>query len=182
MDDDKLLKLLKKRKPKALEMTIQRYTPFVSTIVYNIIGRSMTMMDVEEVTADVFFALWEHSSVIAPGKLKSYLGAIARNKAKTKLRDCHAVLSLDEDCIDVPDESFEWGVLKTEDAKVLFQAVEDMGMPYREIFLRYYYYYQTTGQIAEDMKLNKSTVQTYLHRGRQKLKENLLEGGFVYEG
>lgn len=182
MDDDKLLRYLKNGKTKGLEVMIQRYTPFVSTIVYNIIGEKMTMMDVEEVTADVFLSVWEHADVIVPEKLKAYLAAVARNKAKSKLRECRMSVSLDEDCIEIPDDSFALGILKAEDAAEISKAIDKLGMPHREIFLRYYYYYQTTGQIAEDMNLNKSTVQTYLCRGREKLKQILLEGGFIYEG
>ena len=43
----------------------------------------------------------------------------------------------------------------------------------REIFLRYYYYLQTTDQIAETMGIPPSTVRSRLSRGRKTLKETL---------
>ena len=44
----------------------------------------------------------------------------------------------------------------------------------REVFLRFYYYYQKTADIAADMGLNESTVRTKLNRGRAKLRDFLL--------
>ena len=42
--------------------------------------------DAEEVAADVFAALWKHAENIKPSSLKSWLGTVARNTAKNKLR------------------------------------------------------------------------------------------------
>lgn len=58
-------------------------------------------------------------------------------------------------------------------------AMEDTD---REIFLRYYYYYQKISQIAAAMDMKESTVKSRLSRGREKLKASLLaeeahEGG-----
>lgn len=181
INEEKLLRSLQRKKPKALEAVIVQYTPLVSTIVSNIIGPYMTAMDIEDVTSDVFFALWNHAGDIAPGKLKAYLSSIARNKAKNKLREYRPLLSVEEDCLDLPDDGFEKGILRRETSAMLRSAVQSLGHPDSEIFVRYYYYYQTTSQIAAAMQLNPSTVQTRLHRGRKKLKQILLEGGYSYE-
>ena len=51
----------------------------------------------------------------------------------------------------------------------------------REIFLRRYYYNQTTGQIAEALHMNPSTVRSRLLRGRQVLRTELQKGDVQIE-
>ena len=58
MTEAKALRELQKGSQQALEWMIDTYNPYVSTIVYNIIGGRMTQADVEETVSDVFFALW----------------------------------------------------------------------------------------------------------------------------
>ena len=48
-----------------------------------------------------------------------------------------------------------------------------MGQPDRDIFLRFYYYYQSIEDIALEMDINLSTVKSKLRRGRGKLKQTL---------
>jgi RNA polymerase sigma-70 factor (ECF subfamily) len=59
------------------------------------------------------------------------------------------------------------------------QAVLELPQPDREIFLRYYYYLQTSSQIAEAMGMEDSTVRGRLMRGRNHLKQMLLKEGIV---
>lgn len=53
------------------------------------------------------------------------------------------------------------------------KAVLNMPKIEREIFLRFYFYYQTVDQISENLQINPSTVKTKLRRGREKLKQIL---------
>ena len=47
----------------------------------------------------------------------------------------------------------------------------------KEIFIRYYYLYQTTGEIGDAMGIRQNTVKSKLKRGRKKLKGFLMERG-----
>ncbi len=78
------LQRLAKKEETALIWVIERYSGYVSTVVYNVIGANMTLSDVEEVTSDVFCTLWANGDRVAPGKLKAHLSGIARNKALEK--------------------------------------------------------------------------------------------------
>lgn len=77
MEEKRVLLALKRKDERALEQIIDYYTPYVSTIVYNIIGSCMSISDVEEVSSDVFFALWKNADKVENHKLKAYLSAIA---------------------------------------------------------------------------------------------------------
>ena len=57
----------------------------------------------------------------------------------------------------------------------MLQAVESMGEPDREIFLRFYYLFQTMEEIALQMRMPLGTVKTKLYRGRKRLKAMLEE-------
>jgi DNA-directed RNA polymerase specialized sigma24 family protein len=46
----------------------------------------MTDADIEEAVSDVFLILWHNSKKVMQGKLKAYLGGLARNKVKEKMR------------------------------------------------------------------------------------------------
>jgi len=98
MDERKLLINLKRKKRGALDKAITIYTGYVATIVYNMIGSMMSKEDMEEVISDVFISLWNHSDKLDETRhsIKGYLGAIARNNSKNKLRGLHSDLSIDE--------------------------------------------------------------------------------------
>lgn len=70
-------------------------------------------------------------------------------------------------------DSPENRVLRREQARLVREAVLGMSQPDREIFLRYYYYLQTSAQIAREMGMEDSTVRVRLMRGRNTLKKTL---------
>ena len=83
----------------ALAWFIDRYAPYVSTIIYNILGSFVDSSDLEEVASDVFLTLWNNAKSVNPGKVKAYLGGIARNKAKEYTRKIGTELSLEDDIL-----------------------------------------------------------------------------------
>ena len=181
MDEREALRRLKQKDEAALEWFIDRYAAYVSTIVYNVGGASMPGTDIEETASDVFFTLWVNARRVLPGKVKAYLGGVARNKAKEYARSRGMGEPLEDDLIVISDEDVERGFEEREQAGYIRRAVLAMQYPEREIFFRYYYYCQPVADIAADMGLNPSTVKTKLHRGRKKLKDILIQGGYTVE-
>ena len=171
MREERILQKLRQGDPAALEALMDRYIPYVSTIVWNILRSAMSKEDAEEVVSDVFLAAWNQAGDIQPGFTKAWLGAVARNKAKTKLRSIGKELPLEEDILEIPDEQTPvTATERKEEQRLVRQAVDRLGEPDHEIFLRHYYYAQTVSVISREMHLNPSTVKTKLSRGRQRLK------------
>lgn len=168
------LRDLKRGSQEALAWFIQKYGAYVSTVVTNIIQASMSPADVEEVTADVFFALWEQAGQLKLSSVKSYLAGIARNKAKNKLRELGCTVPLNDDLILIDEISPEDMYARKEAAAIVRKTVEKMKEPEREILLRFYYFYQSVEEISAQMGLNPSTVKTKLHRSRLILKTALI--------
>lgn len=181
MEEREALKRLKHREEDALAWFIDRYTAYVSTIVSNILGPAAASADLEAIASDVFFAFWTHAKEIRPGKAKAYLGSIARNKAKESTRKTGRELPLEDDMLVISSGASERELEKREQAAYIRKAVLALREPEREIFLRYYYFYQPVSTIAEEMGLEPANVKTKLFRGRKKLKEVLEKGGYFVE-
>ena len=171
MTEATALRELKKGSEAALIWFIDAYTPYVTAIIHNIIGEHMDMADVEEVAADVFFALWENARKVY--SVKGYLGTMARNKAKNKLRDLDYDLPLEEQILVVGGDDPEEKVEEKERNRAIHWAVLQMPHPEREIFLRHYFYCQKVDTISSEMGISLSTVKTKLRRGRARLGREL---------
>ena len=181
MNDASALRAMKRGDETALEWVIDSYSSYVTTIIRNILDSSMTNADVEEAASDVFLTLWYNSEKVMPGKLKAYLGGIARYKAKEKMRKTNQEIQLDDDIILISDENPERDFAEKEQAQFIRLALLRMPYPEREIFIRHYYYYQTVETVSKEMGINLSTIKTKLRRGRDKLKKVLVEGGYGIE-
>lgn len=172
MTERKALKELRKGSEEALSWFISQYTPYVTTVIYNIIGTYMDTADIEEVAADVFFTLWENAGSVT--SVKGYLGTVARNKAKNKLREQKQDLPLMDEILVVDGLDLEMLAEEKELSAAVKRAVMALPQPDREIFLRFYYYYQTLDDISAEMEINLSSVKSKLRRGRARLKKTLL--------
>ncbi|MCD8115514.1 MAG: sigma-70 family RNA polymerase sigma factor [Oscillospiraceae bacterium] len=126
-------------------------------------------------------AFWQSGKRVQPGKAKAYLAAIARNKAKMFLRKSNIELPLEGDVLSIADGDMERGLEEQEQREIVYRAVLSLGQPDREIFLRYYYYCQPVGDIADRLQMKPATVKTRLHRGRARLREILTQGGYTVE-
>lgn len=175
MRDEMILRKIRKGDPDGLEALMDRYMNYISVIVWNILRHACSAEDAEEVVSDVFVTAWQKAGDVLPGALKAWMGAVARNKAKTRLRSAGGDLPLEEDVLEIPAEDTPEGVLeRSEEQKLVRRAVDSLPEPDREIFLRHYYFAQTVTEISQDMKINESTIKTKLRRGRQRLKTMLV--------
>ena len=108
----------------ALGAVIDRYTGYVGTIVWNIIGSAMSTADAEEVVSEVFYTLWQNADKVRPGSLRGYLASIARSRAKNKLREARIDLYLEDDLLEEPDPSPEKLLGDAERAEYLRAALK----------------------------------------------------------
>lgn len=182
MREEIILHKLQSGDPAGLEALMERYIPYVSAVVWNILRETMPVQDGEEVVSDVFLAAWRQGSELRPGSVKAWLGSVARHKAKNRLRQTGRELPLEEAALEIPGPDDPPGEYeRAVERQLVRQAVDALPDPDREVFLRHYYYAQTVQEIANRMDLNLSTVKTKLRRGRMKLKEILTREGYLHE-
>ena len=174
MWEEAIINKIRAGNPAGLEGLMDRYLPYVSAVVWNILRNAMSVEDGEEIVSDVFLAAWNRPEALRPGSVKAWLGAVARNKAKNRLRRREQTLPLEEDILDLPGPDDPAGALEQKEEQALVRrALLTLPQPDQEIFLRHYYYAQGVKEIAAALDMNESTVKTRLRRGRFKLKELL---------
>ncbi len=170
MRDKEIITRLWAGDPEGLKDLMQQYGGYVSAIVWRIVSPALTVQDAEEVVSDVFLAAWEHRTKLREGKVKAWLGTVARNKTKNRLRSVHYILPLECDVLEATvDPSLE----EQERNALVRYAVDSLSEPDREIFLRHYFYLEKVSQIAEHLGMSESAVKSRLSRGREKLKHVL---------
>ena len=153
----------------ALEQIIDKYTNYVCTIIRNTAGAALRHEDIEEVASDVFLALWNNAD--KADKLKPYIAAIARNKAKNKLREAAENLPLNENILADDGITIEDRLITDSERQILKSTILAMEDTDRDIFLRYYYGAQTVSEIALGIGMSEATIKQRLVRGRNKLKQ-----------
>ena len=182
MREETILRKIRSGDPAGLEALMERYLPYVSAVVWSVLRDAMSIEDGEEVVSDVFLAAWRQGADLRQGSVKAWLGAVARNKAKKRLRQAGRYLPLEEDALEIPGPDDPPGEYeRAVERQLVRQAVDSLPGPDREVFIRHYYYAQTVAEIADRMEMNQSTVKTKLRRGRMKLKDILTREGFLRE-
>ncbi len=170
-EDEKLIYNIKQKRRGALEKVIDLYTPYIGTVIYNVIGSTMPKEDMEEIILDTFVTLWRNADNFdsQKGCLRTYLGTIARNLAKNKLYAQKINLELNEDIMSIYSEPHT-KIEQEEERAAMIRAINELGEPDSEIFMRYYYYDEKISAISKIIGLSSNTVKTKLARGRRKLK------------
>ena len=118
---------------------------------------------------------------IQPGRLRPWLGRVVRNKALNRLRALGGELPLEDDMLALTPDGAPGPaeLLEQEQRRELVRALlNELSPQDRAIFLRHYYYGQTTAEIGGALSMRPSTVKVRLHRGRKKLKELLSGRGY----
>ena len=168
MIDAILLAAIRRGSENALVQLIEKYAAYLCVVIRNSIGECLTCEDIEETTSDVFFTLWTNADSVE--KLKPWLAATARNKAKNKLREIRADLSLNDEIELANTDVMEDTLMLDDERRAVREAILAMDEPDREIFLRHYYDSQTVATIVAETGMTEATVKHRLSRGRKKLR------------
>ena len=169
-----LVEGLRRGNQDALDQLTTRYRSYVCTILSNMLQGSGSYTDVEELCSDVFLTMWQHAREIEDGKIKPWLGTVARNRAKSWLR-ARRELPMDIDEIELPDGSpgLEDEAIRAELVAAVRKAVDSLRPKDRDIFLRYYFYLQPVETIAAALDMAPVSVRSRLSRGRELLRRKL---------
>ena len=176
-----LLRSLRAGEADGLEQAIRTYSPCVAAVVSCHLGEFGNQADVEELVSAVFFTLWQWRDRLETENLRGWLSITARNKARDHLRKRKLQTTELEDWLTVADDCAERLLATKERNAILRQALNELDAETRELFLRHYFYGQTTAAMAEELGLNRSTIKNRLARGRKKLKTILEQGGYSVE-
>lgn len=186
--EDKILALLEKRPEKGLERLMDMYTGLVYTIVYNKLYPFCTKEDIEECVNSVFFEVYEKRTSIdlEKGTLKAFLAVLAKRRAidvfRKKEKDIGKVVSIEQCEVNKQETLSDMEVTghDNETKNMVIESIKSLGETDSEIFIRKYYFGQSTKIIANKLDLKENTVDKKVSRGLVKLRK-ILEGDTVVE-
>ena len=185
MEDKKIIQLLFERAESAIAELRARFGKQLYRIAHNILENHS---DAEESTNDTYLALWNAIPPASPDPLAPYVYRTGRNTALKRLhretaqkRDRRYDVSLEElnDCL--PGGDVEQMIDARELGRTMDRFLSTITKENRYIFVRRYWYGDSVGDIAKDMKMQENAVYVRLNRIRNGLKAYLVKEGYCYE-
>lgn len=181
MKDGELLQLLRRDPYSGMQTMTGLYGGLLVTVVRARLPVSaFGSGEVEDVVADTLSAFYLSLDRYRSQEcsIRSYLCVMAKNRAADVLRRSRIVpLPLDsaeiEDSLDVAD-----GAEESELRARLLDEIKRLGEPDSAILIRKYYLGQSSKDVAADLGMTVSNVDTRTHRAIRKLKE-IFRGEYV---
>lgn len=179
--EKQLVKRLARGDTAALGEIIDLYNAYVRTVIRNFSRGAFSDQDIDEMCSDVFYSLWKHREGLdLKVGFRSYISAIARNAVKDRFKTAKPICG-DIAELEIPsDFSIEDAAEIHEALRCLDKGLSTLGERECEIFTRFYFYGESTADIARKLDISEGTVRATLSRTRNKLKEYLIERGFDY--
>lgn len=185
MEDQSIIDLYLKREESAIEQTAQKYGAYCFSIANGILHNEE---DAQESVNDTWFKTWKSIPPTIPKYLRIYLGKITRNISFDKYRANHSAKRGDGEIPMILDELAEVvsgsdNVEASYERKELIEAINGyLGTLSKRdcnVFVRRYFYGDTTKHIAKLYELKESNVLMILSRVRKKLQEYLVKKEFL---
>ncbi len=184
MTDNDIIKLYFARNEDAIRKSEEKYGAYCLHIAKNILCDSE---DAKECVNDTWLGAWNSIPPKRPNSLKLFLASITRNGAYNKYRASNADKRGKGEICAVLDELE--GVIAVNDTEThieemaLTQSINNflarLDSRERSIFIRRYYFVESTADIAARYGLSRANVLTVLSRTRKKLKKHLKEENFT---
>lgn len=182
MEDSKIIALLTARSEHAIEALAERFGRQLRRLALNILG---SIRDAEESVNDTYLAVWNTIPPQRPDPLTAFVCKIGRNQALTKLRDKSAQkrngsydLSLDELAGCIPGPALEEAVEARELGQAIDAFLARISRDNRNIFLRRYWFGDSSRDIARSFGMTENAVNVRLSRIRGQLREYLIKEGY----
>ncbi len=181
MEDQQIIQLFCDRQENAIEKTAEKYGNFCFAIANNILHNRE---DSEESVNDTWMKAWMSIPPTIPAYLRVFLGKITRNLAFDKYRASHSAkrgngevnLILDElEEVIMGSDSVEAQYERKELVEAINKYLHTLSERDSNVFVRRYFFAETTGQIAKRYELKESNVLMILSRTRKKLQTYLMQ-------
>lgn len=162
-----------------LDKIVDDYTPYLRTIIQNMVNNNLSEEDKEEIILDTFFILWKrYKENYSIKSLSSYMAGITRNLVKEKLRTLKHTIDIEQF-----DNSIEFSKLDTylqeiEEINELQDKIKNLKKVDIQIINMFYYEDKSIKDIARELNISEVNTKTRLHRIRKKIKQELKRGGF----
>ena len=185
MEDKNIVEMYLKRDAEAVNATAEKYGAYCFAVANNVLQNDE---DSEECVNDTYLRVWNSIPPNEPKKLKLFLARITRNlaldrykeKGREKRGNGEVNAALDElgECVGGGDDT-----AKAYEMKELRESVGSFvkALPERDgdIFIRRYFFMESTKDISKKFGMRESNVLLILSRTRKKLRTHLVKEGFL---
>lgn len=185
MEDNQIISLYFQRSEQAIKETDNKYGKFCFKIAYNIL---LNREDSEESVSDTYLRAWNVIPPKKPNPFAAFLGRITRSisidrwrkKNTDKRGSGEFPLCLDEleNCVS-GESSIENQTIMKETVGHLNEFLSTLSDTERKVFLRRYWYMESTQAIADAFGFSQTKVTTMLSRTRKKLHTELAKEGLL---
>lgn len=157
-----------------LDKIVDDYTPYIKTIIQNMVSNNLTEEDKEEIIVDTFFILWKkYKANYCINSLSSYIAGITRNLIKEKLKSLKYTIDI-EQCDNLTEDSnIDILLQEREEINELYNKINNLKEIDIKIVNMFYYYSKSIKDIAKELQISEVNVKTRLHRIRKKIKREM---------
>lgn len=157
---------------------VTRYQSLIASLAYSATG---SFSQSEDVAQETFVKAWKDlGSLKDPGKLRSWLCAIARHTILDAIRRNHHQPAHDASPLDLsaplaaadPDAPAE-NLMRQEEQAIVWRALENIPETYREALVLFYREGQSVERVAAQLDLSTDAVKQRLARGRKFLADEV---------
>ncbi len=181
MKDEGLVKLILSDPDRGMRVLTGQYSGLICSVIRKYLSPSVfSDADIEDCAADTlseaYFGI--NGFDISKCSLKTWLCMIAERNAKDMLRRYYktaGTVPLDEALCAEDSEHTEDKLLEESEKKALVSALRKLPPADREIIVRKFWLSQPSKQIAAEMRMSVSNVDTKTHRAISKLRKLLEE-------
>ena len=162
-----------------LDRIVDDYTPYLRTIIQNMVSNNISAEDKEEIILDTFFVLWKKYEENYPIKsLSSYMAGITRNLVKERLKKLKHTIDIEQCKNLIEYSSLDIYSQEREEINELYKKINDLKEMDVKVIKMFYYSTKSIKDIAKELNISEANVKTKLHRIRKKIKQELKRGGF----
>ena len=180
MQDDILIQKIIDGDKEAFAYIIATYNKLLWVIAGGILGSIGTTQDIEECISDVYIELWKKPKAFVrqKGALKNYLAVIAKNKALDRYRvlSKNKITEIDEALKASDDDLLDY-IIDKEMYAALYDAINSLSEPNKEIVIRRYFFEQKPACIADKTSIPVKEVENRLYQSKLKLRTILTKNG-----
>lgn len=185
MKDGQIVALYQQRDEGAIQKSTEKYGRYCYSVAYALLENHE---DAEECVSDTWMRAWGAIPPNEPQNLKLYLARITRNLAFNKRKEQSAqkrgggelALALDELELCLPSSQTVEEEFQAEELRAEINAfMRKLSARDRDIFLRRYFFVDSTADIADRYHMKESNVLMILSRTRKKLKSYLEKEWYI---
>ena len=171
MQDRLMIRYIRKKNPKGVEILIDNYSGIITSVVRSHLG-SLKNYE-EECVSDVLLSIWESIEGYDKNKnsFKNWICAIAKYKSINYRRRYLAkseTVDINEDIYYMDEE-----LIKSEVEEDIEEILDCLNEKDKELFIKYYIEGYELSEIAIKNKTSVSNLHSRLSRGRKKIRENI---------